>query len=124
MCLGCKTNTEEAFKARFETCPTIWKPVLSSLAHCIGGSISKSDRRVAPFLKQVAEKAISLGDENSVAWEALVRAYQLLGDENTAKEISDKMHALIEQGELQLSAGVRRYQGASWDDPTRCRVAK
>jgi hypothetical protein len=41
------------------------------------------------------------------------RAYELLGDQDTAKEVSDKMHALIEQGELEYENGGRRYQGAS-----------
>ena len=84
-------------------------------------SWNKNDRRVAPLLKQVAEKAIFLGSDYTIDWLALARAYELLGDQDTAKEVSDKMHALIEQGELEYENGGRRYQGASW---TRARWPK
>jgi hypothetical protein len=92
----------------------------SGLAYTLWSqSHSKSDRRVAPLLKQVAEKAISLGSDYSGAWAALVGAYELLGDRDTAKEISEKEKALSEQGELEYGGGVREYQGALWEDPTR-----
>jgi hypothetical protein len=55
-----------------------------------------------------------LGSDYTIDWLALARAYELLGDQDTAKEVSDKMHALIEQGELEYESGGRRYQGASW----------
>src|SRR5258708_10579516 len=80
----------------------------------LSDSLNKSDRRVASLLKQVAEKAISLGSDYSTSWAALTRAYELLGDQETAKEDRAKMTALIEQGEIQLYFGERRYQGALW----------
>jgi hypothetical protein len=55
-----------------------------------------------------------LGSDYSGAWQALVRAYELLGEQGIAKEISDKEKALSEQGELEYGDGVRSYQGASW----------
>src|SRR5208282_5131038 len=71
-------------------------------------------RPLAPLLKQVAEEAISLGSDYTISWIALAHAYELLGDQETAKEVSEKMDALIEQGELEGENGGRRYQGASW----------
>jgi S1-C subfamily serine protease len=92
----------------------------SGLAYTLWSqSLSKSDRRVAPLLKQVAEKAISLGSDYSGAWAALEGAYKLLGDQEIAKEIHEKEQALSEQGELEYGGGVRLYQGALWVDPTR-----